>query len=171
MTTQVPERLTNFNAYNDGNRLMGVVDVELPEISYMTDTISGAGIAGEIDSIILGHVESMTTTINWRTVNKQAAVLSAPRIHAIELRGSQEVYQRDSGLKASKPVKVVMRAMPKTVGIGTFEVGAQTGTSNEFEVTYLLIEVEGERVLEIDKYNFICFVDGKDWLADVRDQI
>lgn len=171
MSSLVPERLTNFNAYNDGNKLLGIVDVEMPELPYMTDTISGAGIAGEIDSVVLGHFQSMTGTLNWRTVNKQASVLAAPRIHAIELRGSQEVFNRESGLKESKPVRVVWRATPKNAPLGSMEVGAQTGTSNEFEVSYLLVEVEGERVIEIDKYNFICFIDGQDWLQAVRDQI
>lgn len=170
MSTQVPERLTNFKLYNDGHVLLGTVDIELPTIAYMTDTISGAGIAGEIDSIVKGHTQSMTATINWRTVNKQATVLAAPRIHAIDARGSQEVFDRSTGLKASKPVKVSMRAQPKEVSLGTFAVGQQTGTSNQFEVIYLLVEVEGERVVEIDKFNEIFFVDGQDWLQDVRDQ-
>lgn len=167
----VPERLTSFNAYNDGIKLIGVVDVELPEVAYMTDTISGAGIAGEIESTVQGMVQAMSTTMTWRTVNKAASVLSAPRIHAIELRGTQEVFDSATGIKRNQPVRVAMRVQPKRFAGGSFEVASATGTESEFEVTYYKLIIDGETVLEIDKYNFICFVDGTDYLADVREQI
>ncbi len=169
--SQVPERLTSFNAYNVGNKLIGVVDATLPEVAFMTDSISGAGIAGEIDSPVLGMVQSMTTGFTWRTVTKAAAVLAAPRVHALELRGSQEVFDQASGVKRAQPVKVAMRVQPKNLNLGSLEVGSATGTESEFEVTYLKVTLDGEDILEIDKYNFICLIDGTDYLAEVRDNI
>lgn len=141
--SQIPERLTNFNAYNDGKKLIGTVDVELPEIAFMTDTISGAGLAGEIDSPVLGMVQSMTSTLTWRTVNKAAGVLTAPRVHAIDLRGSQEVFDQAAGVKVAQPVRLAMRVQPKRNGLGSFEVGTSTGSESEFEVTYLKVTVDG----------------------------
>lgn len=166
-----PERLTSFNAYNDGNKLIGVVDVELPELSYMSESISGAGIAGEIETTVLGMVESMKTTLTWRTITKAASVLSAPRIHAIELRGSQEIFDSGAGTKFSQPVRIALRVQPKRYAGGSFEVGTSTGSENEFEVTYYKLILDGETTIEVDKYNFICFIDGTDYLADVRNQI
>ncbi len=168
---QVPERLTNFNAYNDGNKLVGTVDVEMPEVAFMTDTISGAGIAGEIDSPVLGMVQSMTSTLTWRTVTKAASVLVAPRVHAIELRGSQEVFDQATGTKRAQPLRVSMRVQPKNLSMGSLEVGSSTGTESEFEVTYLKVIIDGEEVLEIDKFNFIFKADGIDYLAEVRENI
>lgn len=171
MSTQIPERLTNFNAYNDGKKLVGTVDVELPEVAFMTDTISGAGIAGEIDSPVVGMVQSMTSTITWRTVTKAASVLAAPKIHAIELRGSQEVFDQSTGTKRAQPLRVAMRVQPKNLSLGSLEVGSSTGTESEFEVTYLKVILDGEEIIEIDKFNFIYKVDGTDYLADVRENI
>lgn len=168
---QVPERLTNFNAYNDGNKLVGTVDVEMPEVAFMTDTISGAGIAGEIDSPVLGMVQSMTSTLTWRTVTKAASVLVAPRVHAIELRGSQEVFDQATGTKRAQPLRVSMRVQPKNLSMGSLEVGSSTGTESEFEVTYLKVIIDGEEVLEVDKFNFIFKADGTDYLAEVRENI
>ena len=34
----VPEKLINFRAYNDGNDLLGVTDVQLPSLDAMTET-------------------------------------------------------------------------------------------------------------------------------------
>lgn len=169
--SQIPERLTNFNVYNVGNKLLGTSDIELPEIAFMTDTLSGAGIAGEIDSPVLGMVQSMTTTLTWRTVTKAAGVLAAPRVHALEIRGSQEVFDQAAGVKRAQPVRLAIRGQTKRSALGSFEVGSATGSETEFEVTYLKVTIDNEDVVEIDKYNYICLIDGTDYLADVRENI
>ncbi len=44
---KVPEKLINFRVYEDGDDLVGVADVTLPTLDAMTETVKGAGIAGE----------------------------------------------------------------------------------------------------------------------------
>lgn len=168
MSNLVPERLINFRVYLEGNNLAGVATIDLPELEAMSDTVSGAGIAGEVESPILGHFSSMTTTINFRTVTADAVKLAGQRSHAIECRGSQQVYDAANGQYKTSPIKVSMRCTPKNVSLGSLEVGATTDTANEFEVTYLKIFVDGKERLELDKYNFKYVVDGTDFLARVR---
>ena len=54
-SNKIPERLIGFRVYNDNNDLLGIATVTLPMIEAMTDTVSGAGIAGEVESPVLGH--------------------------------------------------------------------------------------------------------------------
>lgn len=168
MSNQVPEKLINFKAYNEGSDLIGVVDVELPSLEAMTETVTGAGIAGEIDSPTLGHYGSMTCRINFRTVTKAAAQLAAQRAHQLEFRGSQQIYDAGAGSYSTQSIKVVVKAVPKTVELGNLTVGAPTETGNEFEVNYIKVWVGGSELIEIDKYNFIARIGGTDYLASVR---
>ena len=73
-TNQIPERLINFRCYRNGNDLLGVATVTLPQFQAMTDTVSGAGIAGEVETPVLGHYSSITATVSFRTIStdKQA---------------------------------------------------------------------------------------------------
>lgn len=58
----IPDRTINFNVTADeGNIFLGVGTVDLPEIQKMTDTLSGSGIAGEVETPIPGHFQSMET--------------------------------------------------------------------------------------------------------------
>jgi len=164
----VPEKLINFRVYLDGTDLLGIADVQLPDLEPMTETIKGAGIAGEVESPVLGHFGKMGLTLNWRTIEKSTLVLSQPKVHALDIRGSQQVYNSADGQYATVPVKVVVRAMPKKTGMGKLQVGAATDTSSEFELTYLLIYVNNEKLVEIDKYNYIAFIAGTDFLEGVR---
>ncbi|UNY40543.1 tail tube protein [Pararheinheimera phage vB_PsoM_KLER1-1] len=168
MANQVPEKLNNFMAYNEGQSLLGVADVELPSLEAMTETVSGAGIAGEVDSPTLGHYGSMTTRINFRTITSGSLDLAAQMAHQIEFRGSQQIYDAGSGQYLTQPVKVVMKCVPKNIELGNFTVGAPTETGNEFEVNYLKIFLDGKAKVEIDKFNFIANINGKDYLESVR---
>ncbi|MDR7867611.1 MAG: phage major tail tube protein [Sporomusaceae bacterium] len=165
---QVPEKLISYRVYRDGVDLVGTADVQLPELEAMTETIKGAGIAGEVDSPVLGHYGSMTLVLNWRTLVKPIAFLSRQEVHALDLRGASQVMDSASGAYKVVPIRITIRATPKKTSLGKFEVGAQMESSNELEVSYIKVALDGADVIEIDKYNYIAKIDGVDVLADVR---
>jgi len=165
---KLAEKLIGYSVYRDGSVYLDVADIELPSLESLTESIKGAGIAGEVDSPTIGHFSSMTCKINWRTIDAKAFGLLAPKAHALDFRAAQQTYDSASGVYGSSGAKITIRGIPKTMEIGKFETGATTDTSNEFEVIYLKITVDGKTVLEIDKFNYIFVVDGVDYLAEVR---
>ena len=168
MANQVPEKLINFRVYEEGNDLLGVADATLPNLEAMTETITGAGIAGEVDSPTLGHYGSMTASLNFRTITKSVTKLAGQKAHSLELRGSQQIYDAGNGEYKTQRVKVAVKAIPKSVTLGNLNVGAQTETAQEFEVTYLKLWLDDKVEAEIDKFNFIARIGEVDYLADVR---
>lgn len=102
-SNKVPERLINYRVYNESNALLGIATVDLPEIQAMSDTVSGAGIAGEVDSPVLGHFQAMSATFNWRTIEKPAMDLAKQQAHHLEIRGSQQQFRTAEGKLASSP--------------------------------------------------------------------
>lgn len=164
----IVEKLISFRVYNDARDCIGIATVDLPEIQAMSDTVSGAGIAGEVDSPVLGHYQSMTMTLHWRSMEPQAAALAEQKAHALELRGSQQAYDAAAGEYSTQPIRIVTRAIPKNFSLGSFEVGSAQEAESEFELTYLKVYVSGKEVLEIDKYNYIARFGGKDALSSVR---
>lgn len=171
MSNKMAEKLINFRVYNEGQDLLGVADVDLPDIESMTDTVKGAGIAGEVDSPTLGHYAAMSCTINWRTATKAAVSLIKPKAHQIELRGAVQVYDSALGTYDTVAQKFVLKAVPKKLGLGKLDVGVTQGTSSEFEITYIKILLDGKEVFELDKYNYICKIDGEDFLAGTREAL
>ena len=100
----VPEKLINFKVYQDGNDLVGIADVQLQSLDAMTETVKGAGIAGEFDSPVLGHFGSMETVLNWRTLEKRNIMLAMQTGVNLDLRGAQQIY--DSARKKLAEVVV-----------------------------------------------------------------
>ena len=171
MSNPVPERLINFKVYTDANNLVGVATVDLPDIEAMTDTVSGAGIAGEVDSPILGHLSSMALTINFRTITDGGLKLTGQKAHQLDFRGSQQIYNAGTGEYSSAPVRVSVRAIPKRTALGSLEVGSTTDTELEFELTYMKVFINNQEMIEVDKYNFKFVVDGVDYLESVREDL
>ena len=95
----VPDKLISFNAYGGagGIRLLGLVDAELPKFEAVTDTISGAGFAGEFDSPVMGHFKAMALKLKWRTVTPQWASFLASGFHAVTLRPSVQIVDSSAG--------------------------------------------------------------------------
>lgn len=167
-SNKMPERLINFKVYNGKNDLLGIATVDLPEIEAMSDTVSGAGISGEVETPVLGHYSSMTCTFAWNMITKLGMALAKPDTHEIDLRGAQQSRDTTTGKLAIVPVRCTLRVVPKTVTLGTFEPGATTDTEQEFEVLYMKLYVDNAEVIEIDKFNFKAKFGGDDTLAQVR---
>lgn len=165
---QVPEKLINFRVFENGVDLLGIADVELPSLDAMTETVKGAGIAGEVESPVLGHFGSMSLKINWRTLVRSVAHLAQQRSHNLDLRGAIQVLNAGAGEYRVVPLKVVVRCIPKKTELGKLDVGAKSDAANEFEVVYLKVTLDGKKLMEIDKFNYICEIDGVDSLKDVR---
>lgn len=168
---KVSERLVNFRVYNDNNDLLGIATVDLPELAAMSDTVSGAGIAGEVESPVLGHFGSMETTMTWRTITPEAMSLMEQKAHAVEVRGSQQQYDAAAGIVSTVPVRAAFRLIPKSVSLGTFEPGATTDTETTFETVYIKLYVNKKAIVEIDKYNFKAKINGVDYLESVRQDL
>lgn len=166
MANQVPEKLINFLVYLDSNRLVGVADVELPKLESMKETVRGAGIAGEVDSPVLGHYAPMSTTIKFRTITGDIGALAKPEAHLLDFRGSQQI--QDSGVYRTIPVRLTVKATPMSVELGKLDVGKPTESGDEFSVSYLKLYVDGKEVVEIDPYNFIARFNGQNMLDGVK---
>jgi P2 family phage contractile tail tube protein len=169
MNGKMPVLNINYNVYNsNSNQMLGIADVTLPDLEAMTETISGAGIAGELDMPVLGHFGSMTVTFNWRVLNVDSVTLAQQMAHQLDLRGSIENYDSSSGTIGSTPVKVTVLAIPKTMSLGNLNVGTTADTSNEMEIAYMRVFINNEERVELDKFNYIFRVNGVDYLDSVR---
>lgn len=167
----VPEKLINFRVYNENEDLLGLADVTLPNFESMTETIKGAGLAGEIDSPVIGHYGSMEVEFNWRTLYQKNLTFVAPKSFTFDLRGANQVKDSESGDYIIQPVKAVIRCVPKNTETGKLDVGTLSDTKNTFEVDYIKISIDNSERVELDKYNYICKVDGVDYLSQVREAL
>lgn len=165
---KVDEFVVSYVMYEDGTEYMGTTEVTLPDLEFVTEELAGAGISGKIQEVITGNMSAMTTTFNFRTVGKWTAKLLEPRMHNIDLRVAQQNMETRDGITSVSSVKHVMKIKPKKITPGKVSAATTADASGEYAVFYYALYIDGEKVTEIDPLNFICVINGKDFLEDVR---
>ena len=168
---KIPHVLSNFLAYKYGKQLVGVMDVELPKLEGMTEAISGAGIAGEIEAVIKGQFKAMSCGITTRTVTDDSFKLLDPNGIDLTFRGNIQGGDSSSGKITDTGIKVRIKGTSKSFDQGKFEVGKPMGSKNEFSVTYYKVWINGEELLEADVINCIYALEGIDYAAPIRANI
>lgn len=167
----IPDRIINYNGFLDGYVFLGMADVELPNITPMVETLSGAGILGEVETPLLGHIEAMECTINWRLPTKDTIRLAAPGTHRVDFRVSQQSYATASGQIQSKAFRVTMGMMNKELGLGKLEPNATADAGQIFSVAYIKVYLDGVKLLDIDQLASKFEIAGKDYLKDYKKHV
>lgn len=92
MSKNIPTKINNYNVYNEGEKLLGVGDeLTLPDFEATSETVSGAGILGEIDDPTIGHFGNMQLEIPFRTLDKEATnMMDQTRAVQLTIRGAAQ---------------------------------------------------------------------------------
>lgn len=145
------ESVINFAVYEDSVEYVGMAGVTLPNLAAIVQTLSGAGIAGNVEVPVLGHYDVMSLTLNFRTTTEHSVRLSEPRRHNIDLRMAQQIEDTVAGEVKVQSIKHVLVVVPKTDTGGTVAPAAPTNGSGEYSVRYWATYIDGAKVREIDR--------------------
>ena len=168
---EMPAQLINFEVFDTGNRLLGLSDIELPELKMKTFDLSGAGVAGELQMPTLGFLESLELSLNFHSLTSEAAQLLRQKAQDLILYGAAEMYSASDGQIKPRSIKIEVRGLPKGLTLGSFKPAEGMESKTALEVIYLKISIDGAVVVEIDKINYKFLVDGTDYLAQVRSML
>ena len=159
----IPEKINDANAYLDGTRMIGVAaSVDLPEVNMKTGTVEGFGVGGEIDSPTIGQWESFEQEVQFNTLYSSAVDMLNPlTVVNLTFRAAQQVYDKTGGYDF-KGLRVVEMGRVKKFKPGKIEKSEGMEATVTLELTYIMIEVDGEQLIEIDKLNGVYKVKGVD---------
>lgn len=166
----IPEVLKDFNVYEDGTKLIGVSgQVTLPPLEAMTETISGAGIAGEYETTVQGFFGPMSIEIPFEMLSVSVAKLYAKDNVSLTLRGSVQMRDLSTGTVKEEKVRVVVDGMPTGFNPGQFAKTKKSSASVTVQILRFILEIGGEEVIVIDKPNGEYRVFGVDKNAATRE--
>jgi len=168
----VPEKINEYNVYMDGEFMVGVVpDVDLPEIGMRASDVEGSGMLGLLNSPTIGQFESMEQEIKFNVLYSSAINMLNP-LEAVNLtfRAAQQVYNKSGGY-VFKGLRIVEQGRVKKFKPGKMKRAEGMEATVTMELTYILVEVDGVVMMEIDKLNQKYIVNGKDMLAGIRELV
>lgn len=157
----------NYGLYVGKSEFAGITQVDLPNLSFMTSNLTGAGIAGEVEAVLLGQMKAMEITLKHTVLTKQGIQLSEPKMQTWELREVQQTMGSSGGMSATG-VKHVFKVFPKEMQGGTLKPQSTSDPNTVASVHYWAEYRDGKKVMELDPLNYICNVNGTDYLKAVR---
>lgn len=165
----IPIKLAGLSLFIGGsNNEFATGDITLPNFTNLSDTLSGAGILGEVDVPTPGHYSSMQLGISWRTIDKDSLLLVGTDIKSIEARGAFSEFNTSTSVIEHRAFKGVFRGMGKEFDLGSLVLNSATNTTTNVELTYAKIFIDGAEVFELDKLNSVCRINGVDVLLDIN---
>lgn len=162
------QSVINYEVYEDNNTYLGITDTTMPAISFLTQTISGAGIGGNVDAVITSMVDAMSLTFNFRMCTARTFQLAEPRSHTLTLRVAQQYEDPVAAALGVEAVKHVMRVIPKSYNFGSLKAASSNDGSGEYAVRYWAVFSKGKKLIEIDPLNNRCYINGVDYAKPVR---
>lgn len=165
----IPTKINKYNVYNKADRLLGMGDeLSLPDFEASTETVSGAGILGEIDDPTVGYFANQEMEIQFRVLDQEAVdMLDMTRAVQLTIRGAQQTTNKEGDIEF-RPMRVVVRGRAAKFSPGKVKAGNPMDTTVTLTVLYILIELDEKPVLELDKLNEVYKIAGKDVLAKVK---
>ncbi len=167
----IPTVLINFNMYGESHKFLGVSpETTLPNFEYLTETIDGAGIGGEIEEAIEGSFGSLETETTFQNIGTEMFDYIT-HTGMIVYRGSMQMTNTATQTNDSQSIVFTTKGKVKSFDLGTLKKGGKGEPKIVREITYCKLTIGGKNVLELDKYNLIWKLNGVDLLEKVRSQI
>ncbi len=165
-------KINLYNCYQDGHKMVGLTDeVTLPDFDALTETLSGAGILGEIDEPTLGHFGASEIEIPFLMVDNQMfGMMDMSSSINLTLRISNQAIEQANFKTDFMPSRIVIKGKKKGFTMGSAKQGSAMKPSVKVEILYILIEVNGKKKFELDKLNVVYKVNDKDLLQKARSQ-
>lgn len=162
------EAYVDFNVFENSRELLGVAKATMPDIKFLTQTISGAGVAGNVEAVLKGMIDAMTLGLDFISPTDSAVNLSTPVKHNIDLRVAEQQWNTVAARSEVVADKFVMVVIPKGLTVGSIAPASPADASGEFAVYYYAAYKGKKQLWEIDPYNYICKINGVDYMKDVR---
>lgn len=167
----IPEVINNFNVYDEsGGILVGVTaEMSMANLANKVATITGAGIGGSYDVPILGHSDQVDQEIPFRLLYKPVFEFANPmKVVGLNVRGAIQVTDKSTGVSDFAGFRYMVRGRTKSMEPGSLKPGEAMNAKVTLGCLYILYEIDGVKLIEIDKLNNIYCVNGVDLMQKVR---
>lgn len=165
----LPTVTNTYNVYDNGNKLIGLSDeITIPDFTAVTEEMSGSGLLGKIQEAVMGHFDSQEMEIPFLNLDNDIFSYANPlKVIDLNLRASQQQLNTEAGTAGYRGIRIAVRGKMKSFKPGVLKQGGKMNASITLEVHRILIAIDGETKLELDKLNSVYKVNGEDIMEEM----
>jgi P2 family phage contractile tail tube protein len=163
-----------FMAYDSesGAALKGTVSVELPSFELSTEEFGGAGVAGKVNVAFPGSMGALTATLKFPVMYGEITkYMELGTVRTVDLRNEIIVQNPDSHAKEKVPNRWVLKGQLSGASPGSIEQATAGEATVTIQLNYIQHFLDGDEILEWDAFKYIYKVNGKDLMAETRQNL
>lgn len=175
-----PEIINDYHVYNGNSEnatdpMLGIgSSMTLPTLNEKTETLSGAGILGDIEVNNPGDFEAFDQEIPFVCINEGMFEINSTQRTYLTIRAAMQSTKKATGAVEYSGIKVVVGGKVKSYKLGTLEKGKQGTPGTTLACDYIKIELKyadgtSKIAFELDKYNENYIVNGVDMLKGIKE--
>lgn len=167
MNNNIPGMIVDSIVKNEGtDELVGLATVTLPDIENVTEEIVGMGV-GKFEEVLASSFQSMTLGLKFMGMTSNIA-FSKGKTNSLIITAAIDSFNKETHENEEKKLVCSVKGKMKKRTGG--EIGRENKNEPEIELalTYYKLEIDGEVIYEIDKFNKKAIVDGEDLRASIN---
>jgi len=158
----IPVALNDVEIFINGqNNLVGIGEVELPNLETATVSLNQIGMVSEYDAVLTGHYKKLEAKIKMECIDETLLNFNNEGELMIECKGVIQKMNRITHAPTYIGLDVTFKGMLKKFDGPKLKPGNKLEASLDLSLSYYKVMIDGKEIALLDVFNRISNINGE----------
>ena len=158
----IPVALNDVEIFiNSQNNLVGIGEVELPNLETATVSLNQIGMVSEYDAVLTGHYKKLEAKIKMECIDETLLNFNNEGELMIECKGVIQKMNKITHAPTYIGVDVTFKGMLKKFDGPKLKPGNKLEASLDLSLSYYKVMIDGKEIALLDVFNRISNINGE----------
>ena len=158
----IPVALNDVEIFINGqNNLVGIGEVELPNLETATVSLNQIGMVSEYDAVLTGHYKKLEAKIKMECIDETLLNFNNEGELMIECKGVIQKMNRITHAPTYIGLDVTFKGMLKKFDGPKLKPGNKLEASPDLSLSYYKVMIDGKEIALLDVFNRISNINGE----------
>ena len=158
----IPVALNDVEIFINGqNNLVGIGEVELPNLETATVSLNQIGMVSEYDAVLTGHYKKLEAKIKMECIDETLLNFNNEGELMIECKGVIQKMNKITHAPTYIGLDVTFKGMLKKFDGPKLKPGNKLEASLDLSLSYYKVMIDGKEIALLDVFNRISNINGE----------
>ena len=158
----IPVALNDVEIFINGqNNLVGIGEVELPNLETATVSLNQIGMVSEYDAVLTGHYKKLEAKIKMECIDETLLNFNNEGELMIECKGVIQKMNKITHAPTYIGIDVTFKGMLKKFDGPKLKPGNKLEASLDLSLSYYKVMIDGKEIAFLDVFNRISNINGE----------
>lgn len=158
----IPAALNDVEIFINGdNKLMGIGEIELPNLETATVSLNQIGMVSEYDAALTGHYKKLEAKIKMECIDETLLNFNNEGELMVECKGVIQKMNKITHAPSYIGIDATFKGMVKKFDGSKLKPGNKLEASFDMSLSYYKLVIDGKEIAHLDVFNRISNVNGE----------